>query len=617
MLATVLITVVAATIALGVVFSAVLATRAEANRVDYGRAAAEADRVRAAFERELADDPLFYLTRMFAYERPRKCLADATDSETARKLAANPYLAPYSDVAVAGPDWPLDLCGGVWGYPEAGSTRVRTVKLALPSTGDGPRWWSEADRDWTPTATRAEVHPDPGTGQVRLTVLATDGGAEAGLEVVYGAPSAADWSLWSGSDLDLGQVLHRSASAAPGSLGAGSAAFSAGVLRVPETGVDVQSAVLAADGGVFGEVPSGTQVWSGRVGAGSFDNSLSRPGTRVLSEVVDPIPTAPLLQASAAALDVAGCADGGQVPQNMTAKRLTTLLCLRPGQQVVTADGIRVAVPADARMILLVPTGASAATAGLKVLYSTSPMVAEGSCLLSGCDPSGADALAAAAGAHIQSPLTGSGTQWKLLGDFFYPSTGVVATGVDTVVGRCTGFTGASCAAEPGETDGGWRFAAPLTVWAGSSSAPADLWVAGPVRSAVPVGLVAAGRVLIPSFASPSGVSLDLSAQVVALGRGVSDTAPLTGWPSGFAGAGFPVAVHGSLAATRTGALSTVTTMGVSPMLSSTTTRAVPAPHLPGFSQTPRAQTSRQVSPAELCAADGAAASTTSCVGRW
>lgn len=624
MLATVLITVVAATVALGVVFSAVLTTRAEADRTDYGRAATAADKVRADFERQLAADPQFYLSHMFAYERPRKCLADASTSDIARTLAANPYLTPV--VGGAAPAWPLDVCGGVWDYPPSGTTRVQTIALQLPAAADGTtRTWSDTSRVWNASdnLVRAEVRPNPATGQVTLTVLAQVGAAEAGQQVTYGTPTVAEWTLWSGSGLDLTQLMHPVAGtpSADAVLAAGASAYSGGVLRVGAYGVSMSSATLAGEGGVVAAPPTAA-VLSGTIGAGAFDNPPSAANTSPIRTAVPAPLTSAALGASAAGLDMAGCGSTVGTAQNLSTRHRTSLLCLRPGQKVITTAGAQVTVP-QAAMMLLVPTGAGSDDAGLRVYTADAAPVAEGSCLLAGCQPSAMDARGAAAGTHIQSPLAGS-APWKLLGDFYYPSTGVVATGTDTVVGRCPQFAtvgAANCGTDPGEPGDGWTFRVPLTVWAGTAASPADLWIAGPVRAAADakVGLVASGRVVFPAFASPNGVVLPVAAQVAALGLGPAASSPIVGWPAGYTAPSLQVALTGSMASPALGRIGTVASLSVTPGWTAGT-RPAPAPHLPGFTQIPVTLMSRTVSGSEVCGTTTGAAgvgTVANCSGRW
>ena len=596
LLATVLISILAATIALTVVFSTVLATRVEASRTDFGRAETLVAQVQADFERQLAKNPTFYLTELFNYERPRHCL----------DLTAGPstWVLPPPDQNSRVPvQWPSD-CGAQWEYPQVGQ----------PLSG------------WNPGAhpARAEVTPLSVGSSVRLRVLGAVGQTETGVNVVYSRTSAAAWTVYSGSDLNIEQLmspgtpsLANKAIAAPGT-----SMYANGVMRLPTPeSVTFSRARLAAEGGFVGSVSDdGTRLLTPPADPTSpFPSVEGQPGVSQLRSAVPTPLTAPALQASAASLDAIGC-PAADDPIVLSNGNSVSYVCLEPGRSVVDASGITTMIPNDARAWLIVPSGESNDDARLNIYYSNRLAAGAASCAFTSCSTLTTDISLALAGEHIQSPV-GDGGPWTYLVTSMYPSTGVVATGGPTVVGRCQGFGGSACVENPVDGTVAGLFSNSVTIWAGSVEAPQDLWIAGDVRAVedIPVGLVASGRIILPTYAAARGVPLTVQAQVVALGAGASSTAAVTGWPAGPIEDTLKVSLEGSLAATSVARISGLTSMNVAP--GGVGRSIVSAPSLPGFSQSVVPVSTVRLSSDQVCPGrnveTSAASQSVTCVGVW
>lgn len=597
LLATVLISILAATIALAVVFSTVLATRVEASRTDFGRATSLAAQVQSEFERQLAADPVFYTKMLFGYERPRKCL----NMDVGTSTWVLPPGDPNSDTL---PAWPV-ACGVQWEYPQVGQ----------PLSG------------WNPgaVAARAEVTPLSTGSAVKLRILAAVGDTETGMDVVYSRTSAANWTVYSGTDLNVEQLLHPSSvtNGAPAvNTGAGTSMYADGIMRLPSAGVTFTRARLAAENGFVGSVDSdGTRLLTGQeTSGGAYGAQTGAAGVGPLRTTVSTPLQMASLRSSAVELDQLGCPTTDP-PSNLVADDVVSYLCLKPGRVVETESGMPVTVPQNAHSWLIVPDGVDPTTSQLNVYWAPSLPTGTATCAFYDCSTTAQDVAAAANGNHVQSSLQTVGKPWTLLGTVKYPSTGVIATGGDTVVGRCPGFANSTCGTDAGEPAGGWSFTRPVTVWAGSAGAAADIWVAGPIRTTgdIPVGLVASGRVVFPTFASPSGVPLEVKAQVAALGTGTSASAAVTGWPTGAVRDILKVNLQGSLAASSYHRIPGLVSMNVSPLMVGQNVEAAPA--FPGFTRNFIATATTRLSSEQVCPGrnvdTSASGQALTCVGVW
>ena len=219
---------------------------------------------------------------------------------------------------------------------------------------------------------------------------------------------------------------------------------------------------------------------------------------------------------------------------------MSTQLCLYAGS-LVLPDGTSapVQVPAGTKAYLLLfgrtPTttgpGAGTLTAStVDVFTSTSsPWSAAGADCTLACSPT---ALAASDLAAGTSPGSTAGTFWHFLGTFDLPASGVVATDAATVVGLCgSAFaTTGTCATRTTVTPGATGVQSQLTVVAGTSAAPEDIWLGGPLASysGGALSLVATGHIVVPYWSHTEEGALSVDASLTSLGLSVPGDPPGT-----------------------------------------------------------------------------------------
>lgn len=191
---------------------------------------------------------------------------------------------------------------------------------------------------------------------------------------------------------------------------------------------------------------------------------------------------------------------------------VTSSLCLTPGGRVREIGGSLVTIPLNTTAVLLIP-GAT----GDAVLYTTSADLATsaGSTCSDNCNLTAlpADNTSAGTSAFWGSPLA----------EVRLPGTGLVGATVDVMVGLCGNpyATGGPCVSRgaPGQS----KFPRTFTVVAGTLSDPTDIYIGGPINADDGrIGLVAAGDVVIPYFATSAGADLPVSAQIGALSESSS-----------------------------------------------------------------------------------------------
>jgi len=370
-------------------------------------------------------------------------------------------------------------------------------------------------------------------------------------------------------------------------------------MRLPAGSVSLAEDRLAAEAGFTGADPDQqTKLLTGLTGVGAQG---SVPGFSSIRSAVPSLLTAQSLRASAAAAQQAGCpAPDSAPPANLPAEgsafgfATTSYLCLRPGYSVTDTAGTTTAVPADVKAWLLVPDGTSTSTATLHLYYSTAAPATGSACVLNSCSSRAAAARQAAAGTSAQTPLDHTPSVWKALGQFYYPSTQVAATAADVFVGRCTGFATSECGREAGEPDSGWQFYVPITIVAGSPSAPADVWITGDIRAEVPVGVIATRRVHVPQIAAPVTGVLTTEAFIAGLGSSTGG-ASVVGDGSLAGGQVMSWTLTGSLAGA---ALTPVA--GVSSMTVSVSAAGTP-PAFVGFGMLPKPVSTQRLTSADVC----------------
>jgi len=586
LIATVLLSVIAATIALVIVQQTVLAARAEAVRTHFDTAYAKALDVKAAFERDLLSDPSFFTTHLFRYERPRLCVRDGHVEPVIPPM--NPEKVDPSDpLAPQNTQWPQG-CPSTWDYLAAGYSAVD------PDTG---AYYDPADHP-----VRAEIRP-PSTKNPRLIlrVLSSHGTAETGITVTYRPSSAAGMTVYSGGDLRLDTVNGADVSLPQAAVSVQGSVYAAGKLHLPTRAADLTGAQLFTEAGFVGALPD--------EGTYYHRSDPARPSVGDIRQVLP----APLnmdgLRSTYTRLEAVGCS--GEAAVNHSDSDTTSTLCLRPGQVLRPADG---SAPAHD---ITVPDGDNAPRAYLltfdtkdqtpvvTVHTSTTPPSQVADCALR-CDLSSMARADYTAGTHpAASPFTTpAATPWRLLGQFRYPASGVVVTSADTYIGICPGSIdpAAPCTAtEPQRS---------LTVVAGSPRHPADVILSGSLvhDDNVSVGLVATGSLVVPHYArTPREGDLRVEANLVALGYGLTSgesglqafPARQGAWAANENNYGNTFQVTGSVATpSLTADLPGWRHVRVVPDLASV---ATPPPYFPGFTTGWVAQGMTSLAPHDVC----------------
>lgn len=590
LIATVLLTVLAATITIIIVRQTVLISRAEANRTDIGRVQVEQADVQAEFERQLADDPSFFLYRTFAYERPRYCAASEPAS------IAGKYLVPRRDAqsVPVSQDWPA-ACTTTWSYPAPGvNLGINDGFTTSEETVTAPVSWSAADYP-----TRAEVLPptadDP---YLTLRILSAGGQAEVGVQVKYVRTAASTWTLWSSESLDLGEVV------TAGSMGRSAFVYSGGRITLPTGQTNLTASVLAGEAGVAGlPLSSGARFLTGdpyQVGIPGFLD--------IRSTVPRPLTVEELRSSTSATLALA-CPDLATLPTNSqigTTYR-TSYLCLAPGASVVNTSNAVVAVPADvvAWLVTFNPADTNTSTPeSVNVFYSTTPLQYVQDCAVA-CDLTVATAALDAQGSSAAAPLGTPESPWALLATTYYPSTGIIATDTDVFV---------SHSSLPSVAE------ASVTVIAGTPASPADLFVNGSLSTSenALVGLVGTSDVLFPYFATDGTGSVDVTAALAALGYG-SEGPATTGVPSQRmpdASSDLVLNITGSLASDGIGDIASTNDFSLVP---DPRLRNSAPPMFPSFGNTWKPSSTSSLSSMDVCpdVLSDTLSAQPSCLGSW
>lgn len=596
-MATVLLSTIAATIAMVVVHQTVLAARAQSVRSDFDAANRAALDTKLAFERALAEDPMFFTKRLFFAERPRMC----------------PRTGPFQAVIATGDSsddatwapWPAD-CPATWTYLPAGQKAL----------GDDGASYDPATR-----TVRAEIiAPSATSSALTLRVLADVGTAETGLTATYRTSSSSAVTVYSQTDLRLDTVYASAATGDDADVTVRGTLYSGGVTFLPSTGADFTGAQLFAECGFVGLLPEGGRFYAGKAGgvtAAGCPGGAPMPGSTGDIRTVARSPLAlEQLRAGYPALTVAGC-PAGATPANLAGEvRLSTLLCLRSGRSLVdTADANHTVAATNSAGAQVAPAaylllfGGTHAAPTVRVFTAATAPSKVGACTIR-CDLRSLAAADFAAGLHPASP-PGAGV-WQPLGEFASPATGVIVTDADTFIGQCpTAITGtAACPATTAH--------APVTVVAGSPRAPRDIILAGPLAAGtdVHVGLIATRSVVVPYYARPAGGDLTVEANVLSFGYGLpagtsglrafpATQAPLEVAPGNYGGT---FTIRGSIASpTLTAALAGWRRVAVTPGASNGPDSA--PPYFPGFAAGWQPQQVDRLSSFDVCTADSCATS--------
>jgi len=624
LIATVLMSVVAATISLVLVRQTVLSARADSVNTAFDDAYRMALSAKTSFEQELAADPLFYTKSVFRYERPRLCTKADPDASTPGATVTVPVLPdPGSRTDVP---WPAD-CGQSWTYLGDGGT----ANLASDDQASGPTV-SVSDGggntvSWDPAQhpIRMEIVP-PSASDPLLTVhiLASSGSRETGLTATYRRSSATEVTAYSAGDLRM-DSLYSPTPDASGTLTVSGTLYAGGKLYLPTSPADFTGAQLFAEGGFVGATPDTGRLYTSTVAGGGQSGTLGD----IRSSVPDPL-TLDGLRAAYPQLAAAGCPSGTPALRTMGGVTYSTRLCLRSGtdlldtagQQIVdSTTGTQVGAAPAAYLLLFAGTR----TAPTVKVYTAATAPAQvGDCVLR-CDLSAVSQADYKAGVFPASPpaaqrSTAAGAPlWQPLGEFPLPVGGVLVTDADTYIGQCPASVGQPQTGCPTSTA-----QASVTVVAGSPDNPADVIIGSSLtgakaaagQPAAQLGLVATKSLVVPFYARRPGGDLSVTASTVAYGYGLpaGQTAVRTvpakmpeqaDEPNNFGGT---FTLTGSVAAPS---LDTdLPGWGAVQLHADPQAVLTPPPDFPGFSSTWTASTVTRLSSYQVCSAN-------SCATRW
>lgn len=496
-----LLSVVAASITLVVVRQSLLAGRADAQRADAQAATRAAADAKARFEAALADDPAFFLRRVWEFERARVCVAVDDDPGPGVR---HPVVQP-------GGDWPAG-CGSAWGYQRAESPGGVRAEVRAPGG------------EYAPAGTVGAGDEQARDTLLHLRILARVGDAEDGLAVVYRRDTAGRFVAFSDADLRLDD-LGRGA----GSSSLSGTVYTGGRMYLPGAGAgtvtiaDAQLAAAAADS-PFVPAPDDPAL---RYYAPVPDPAATPP-LRDLRRVAQNVPTVAALRASASRARELACPSPAQTPTKAPSGRASAV-CLAAGRQVLDVSGSPLTVP-DAAGWLLAFGRSGPGT--VDVFWTPTTPAPAGDCALR-CSTVGLAAGEVAAGDH-----PGVWPFWtpRLLGTLALPASGVIAADGDVYLGLCGDAfltAGAACDTVSGSAPG-MAVDVSTTVIAGSAGAPGDVYVAGPIHAVgdARLGVVAFGSVVLPYWSRPPGGVLHVDAALVALAPASPGRAPVRTVPA-------------------------------------------------------------------------------------
>lgn len=512
------------------------AARATTSAVDDQVAARAAADLVTQFEEQLAADPGFYNRELFYAERPRLC-------------AGTPIVASGDpQVTVA---WP-STCPSTWTYPAAGTT--------------------VSGYDPASVLVRAEVIPASATSAtLTLRVRADVGAGSASVQVGYDPTSAARVQVYAEQPLALDTLAGTNA---PVQVSGTVYALSGGTLgsnALTTAGDPYAGALLTSECGFTG--PTGTA--SVREALSAADR-ISCPNPATATEDVRTVASVPLVAAAAdrsfSDLLAAACTQASYSTPTVDVagvpRQMSTQLCLRAGATLTdAADDHVVVVPTGVVAYRLTFNADATLTVDITGTWSDTPDAATARALY-------------AAGGHPLSPV---GATWSTLGTFAMPTTAVIATDARTLVGSCNAAVG-------GTTCDTQSPATPVTVVAGTVSAPQELVVAGPVAgtAAAPLGLISTGSLVVPFWSHLPGADLSISAALYAAGNSTIVSTSAADAPGG------ELHISGSLGARALSTLTGWTGLQVSPAA------ALP-PRFVTFTDVERRSAFEQLSDVALC----------------
>jgi Tfp pilus assembly protein PilX len=521
LVATVLITIIAASVALVITTQSIQASRTASNQSDSTLATQAAGDAQRTIETWLEASPYAYLATLSPFEDARVCVGGS--------------------VIQPGAAWPLATCGTSWTYEQpsnlsSGATQNSSTTL---NTLDG-------------AIIQAQIQP-PSSASPLLTVNITAlyGEYSAGLTLTYKMSGAEGFTVFSSSNLyldDLASGCTQVCSNLTGSF------YTDGTLFLPsssDVATSSNTQLESEDG--FSPAPSSSSTALYY----STDPAPASGGTAAIGNIRSVTPsqlTLSSLRAGVARNTAIACPGGN--PTTYSSDGALTALCLSPGAQIPavydpsTSSSGTVTVPTATAYLFVFDDSSQPdhAPNTVAIYDATSTITPAGNCTGS------CNLLSVSAGQVAANQSPGQYSFWSsnLLGVFTLPRSGLIFSPVDSYLSLCDSassdpsgtspawatYNGTCPAISTGSTQSGMTVGQSTTIIAGTDSAPANIYVSGSIHHApgVSFGAIATGSVILPYWSRPPGTqaqaSLTLAGAYTALGYDASSTNAVTTFPA-------------------------------------------------------------------------------------
>ena len=488
LLITVLLTVVAATIAVFTIKVIIGGMVSDSTKLRNDKAISEIRSSKGKILAQLKVDPYAPYKVVLDGESSRRCLLNGLS---------------YA----AGAAWP-SFCGTGWDYP-SGSNNLKVELLPYNSiTGTYP------------------------TGSLIIRIGFKDSIVTTGYEAVLLPGGRLRPVLYSGSNLSLANIQGgSSASRIDGVI------YTNGTLT-PSSTPNLTGSYLMTESS-FGSSPTDTSLYYAR--------TTSASGPPVINNIRSIIPEKfnqdSVRSLSAGMYSIACPADTSTTAGNITLNSLsyTSTLCIIPGGYVRTTSNTTVQVPVATGTVLFIPAASGANTIDIYTHSGTFDPNSDPVNLASSC----ATACVTTARTQTQGGSNPGGLNyWTKIATSYIPASGLVGSSITSFLGLCngtyngttsTGFLSSTgtCDIWSGSSQG-VEIQKPFTLVVGSAASPVDLYISGPINNLGNnrAGAIVSGDLLIPYWSRPalSSYNLNVDLSVVVVGR--STSAPISFYPS-------------------------------------------------------------------------------------
>lgn len=426
----------------------------------------------------LSSDPLSFTNKVLDGEDTRVCLVGSS---------ANSEFS-------SGQSWPVE-CGLSWGYAQTTGQSVENVKLHY--------------RIYPPSTSSPSL---------KILVVGEQGMGKFGQEITFDLTGAGVLTVASLNNLDLSSL--NSGSQLSGLI------YARNVLTATAAEVFSQRATLAAEQGLISLPVSNITAYSASTSTTPPSNTATPP----IKQIRDLLPATPTTSNVAGWLNSLNSLSCNGSPNKIfldptTGKILSNSLCITPGAVLYkmpatgepVSQATTITVPVNTKALLVLPKVRD----GNQVLQLYAAGVTSwpttDNCAVSDCNLrfSAATSDSLAAGTH-----PGGFNHWSsgFLGEIPVPSSGIVHTGVNTYLGLCGSLfvNGPNCD-ESLES----ALVADLTFVVGTTNKPKDLIIGSSLQTPnSTLSVLVSGESVLPYWATPQAVQLNLDAQIWSLGLG-------------------------------------------------------------------------------------------------